>query len=160
MSWMKSFFAVKPKKKATATLTQLRTALDKASARSIAVVTERWLATHPAFKPNLGKAQSMNGGCGALWMNIHGHSAAYDVPAFNDRSVWFRATSTGGKQHTGKALETLTENLWGEVLRSRAKSYFSVTASVAMIIGTKPQLGHMTAAASTTRFSQPMAHRN
>ena len=44
-----------------------------------------------------------------MWMNIHGHSVAYGVPAFNNHGVWLRATSTGGKQYTGKALETAKE---------------------------------------------------
>ena len=37
-------------------------------------------------------------------MNIHGHSAAYGVPAFNDHGVWFRATSTGGTKLRGSEL--------------------------------------------------------
>jgi hypothetical protein len=104
-----SFFKKVTTTPSVATLSQLQSGLESAAARSIAIVTERWPVTHPAFKTNPGKAQSLHGGCGALWMTIHGHSAAYGVPAFNVRGVWLRATSTDGKKHTGKALETAKE---------------------------------------------------
>ena len=74
-----SFFAKEPKARSIPTLNQLTTAVEKAAACSLAIATERWPATHPSFKPNRGKAQSMNGGCGGLWMQIHGHSPAYGV---------------------------------------------------------------------------------
>jgi hypothetical protein len=57
---MKSFFAVQPKKKAIPTLAQLRTALEKASAHSLAIVSERWPASSSSFAPQKGKTQSMN----------------------------------------------------------------------------------------------------
>ena len=91
MRWMKSFFTVEPKKKAVPTLAQLRAALEKASAHSLSVVSERWPASSSSFAPRKGQTQSMNGGCGGLWMELHGHTAAYGVAAFNNKGVWDRA---------------------------------------------------------------------
>ena len=89
---MKSFFTIEPKKKAISTLAQLRAALEKASAHSLSVVSERWSAISSSFALRIrkGQTQSMNGGCGGLWMELHGHTAAYGVAAFNNKGVWDR----------------------------------------------------------------------
>jgi hypothetical protein len=105
-----SHFAKKPKKKAIHSLHQLRSAVDTAAERALAIFSERWPARHPSFEPQPGQSQSMNGGCGALWMILHGHSASYGVPAFN-RTIWQRAVHNPktGKRHTGKGLATASE---------------------------------------------------
>ena len=94
---VKSFFKPVKVLKATLTLKQLRPAVEQAAARSLAITIDRWPANHPSFLPKKGP-QSMHGGCGGLWMQLHGHSAAYGVPAFNQKGVWRQATS---KQKAG-----------------------------------------------------------
>ena len=51
----------------------------------------------------------MNGGCGGLWMQIHGHSPAYGVAKFNDNGVWLRKATRDGTKLTGDDLTTAQE---------------------------------------------------
>ena len=114
---MKSFFTVEPKKKAVPTLAQLRAALEKASAHSLSVVSERWPASSSSFAPRKDQTQSMNGGCGGLWMELHGHTAAYGVAAFNNKGVWDRAISKDGTKLKGKELLAAQERFRASLIR-------------------------------------------
>ena len=96
-----SFFTKQSTSKPIPNLRQLQAAVCVAAQRSVAQVTEQWPATHSSFQQKEGKLQTMHGGCGGLWMVLHGHSSS-----INDNGVWAQVQKDPqtGKKATGDKL--------------------------------------------------------
>jgi hypothetical protein len=102
-----SLFKKQPPK--ALTLQQFEARLVTAQARLLSILVERWPASHRSFPVPKGQPQTMHGGCGGLWMELHGHTSIIGVQEFNgqnktERGLWFQRRSDGGKKLTGKQL--------------------------------------------------------